>query len=146
MVQSPTERLTETAARAAVGADRVERDREAWNLPRAPVGTVTRRVRQRGLDWEDFRDLYYPGTRRHNFRAMWLTAPTRSRRLPVMKRLLSKRGKQKAAHPTSARARLNASSARRNTAHRFDSYRESARWLSLKPSRLCTFSSTVAPT
>jgi hypothetical protein len=70
MVQSPTERLTETAARAAVGADRVERDREAWNLPRAPVGTVTRRVRQRGLDWEDFRDLYYPGTRRHNFRAI----------------------------------------------------------------------------
>jgi hypothetical protein len=66
MVQS----LNETAARAAVGADQVERDREAWSPPRAPVGTVAHRVRQRGLDWEDFRDLYYPGTRRHNFRAI----------------------------------------------------------------------------
>ena len=69
MTQLLTETLTE-AAQAAAKADHLERDREAWNLPRAPVGTVARRVRQRGLDWEGFRDRYYPDSRRHNFKAI----------------------------------------------------------------------------
>ena len=63
MVQSPTETLTE-AAQAAVTADHQERDREAWNLPRPPWAYRAR------LDWDGFRDLYYPDSRRHNLEAI----------------------------------------------------------------------------
>ena len=69
MVQSLTERPTEAAAQAALDADHQERDREAWNLPRA-VQTVSYKTHREGLDWEEFRDRYYPNTRRHNFEAI----------------------------------------------------------------------------
>ena len=69
MTQSLTATLAESA-QAALREDHHDLDREAWNLPRAPVGTVAREVRQRGLDWEGFRDLYYPDSRRHNFQAI----------------------------------------------------------------------------
>jgi hypothetical protein len=69
MVQSPTETLTE-AAQAAVTADHQERDREAWNIPRAPVDTVVHGADRDRLDWDGFRDLYYPNSRRHNLKAI----------------------------------------------------------------------------
>ena len=68
MVQLLTETLIEDA-QAALAADHLERDREAWNLPQAPV-TVSPGVHRDGLDWDGFRDLYYPDSRRHNFEAI----------------------------------------------------------------------------
>lgn len=68
MVQSLTERPTEAAAQAALRADHQERDREAWNLPRASVETVSHGAHR--LDWDGFRDLYYPDSRRHNLEAI----------------------------------------------------------------------------
>jgi hypothetical protein len=65
MVQSPAETLTE-AAQADVTADHQERDREAWNLPRASTDGAYRAP----LDWDGFRDLYYPDSRRHNLEAI----------------------------------------------------------------------------
>jgi len=63
MVQSLTEPLTE-AAQAAIRADR-ELDRVAWNLPRNPPEIVSHEAHRDGLDWDSFRDLYHPDTRRH---------------------------------------------------------------------------------
>jgi hypothetical protein len=68
MTQSPIARLT-ASAQVAVRADHLGRDREAWNVPRAP-GTAAPGARERGLDWEEFMDLYYPDSRRHNFAAI----------------------------------------------------------------------------
>jgi hypothetical protein len=65
--KSFTEPLTE-AARAALETDELERDREAWNLPRAPGDTNG--AYQGGLDWDGFRDLYFPESRRHNLKAI----------------------------------------------------------------------------
>jgi hypothetical protein len=70
MVQSLTERPTEAAAHAALRADHLERDREAWNLPRASVETVSFGAHRDRLDWDGFRDLYYPDSRRHNLNAI----------------------------------------------------------------------------
>ena len=69
MVHSLTETLTE-AAQAAVTADHQERDREAWNLPRASVGTLSHEAYRDGLDWDGYRDLYYPDSRRHDLKAI----------------------------------------------------------------------------
>ena len=69
MTQSLTETLTE-ASQAAGKAEHVERDREGWNLPRAPVEAVSPGVHRDGLDWDGFRDLYYPDSRRHNLEAI----------------------------------------------------------------------------
>ena len=69
MTQSLIERPP-NAAHAAIAADHAERDREAWNLPRAPVGAAFRRPHREGLNWDDFRDLYYPDSRRHNLEAI----------------------------------------------------------------------------
>ncbi len=69
MVQLLPETLTE-AAQAAVTADHLERDREAWNLPRAPVDSVVHGAYRDRLDWNGFRDLYYPDSRRHNLEAI----------------------------------------------------------------------------
>lgn len=69
MTQSLAETLTE-GARAAVVADHLERDREAWNLPIAPAETASRGTHPDGLDWNGFRDLYYPQSRRHNLEAI----------------------------------------------------------------------------
>ena len=70
MVKTLIERPTEAASRAAVDADHQERDRKAWNLPRASVRTAPRRRHPDGLDWDSFRDLYYPASRRHNLTAI----------------------------------------------------------------------------
>jgi hypothetical protein len=70
MVKTLIERPTEAASQAAVNADHRERDRKAWNLPRASVRTAPRRRHRDGLDWDSFRDLYYPSTRRHDFDAI----------------------------------------------------------------------------
>ena len=70
MVKTLTERPTEAASQAAVKADHQERNRKAWNLPRASVRTAPRRRHRDGLDWDSFRDLYYPSTHRHDFEAI----------------------------------------------------------------------------
>jgi hypothetical protein len=49
-----------------VKADLAERDREAWNLPRAPAKAAPQRRDRVGLDWDSFRDLYYPSIRGHD--------------------------------------------------------------------------------
>ena len=70
MVKTLTVRPTEAALQAAVKADHQERDRKAWNLPRASV-EAAEQVRYRdGLEWDSFRDLYYPSTHRHDFEAI----------------------------------------------------------------------------
>ena len=68
-MQSLTETLT-AAAQAELRADDLKRDREAWNLPRASVETVSVGAYRDGLDWDGFRDLYYPDSRRHNLKAI----------------------------------------------------------------------------
>jgi hypothetical protein len=70
MVKTLTEQPSEAASQAAVKADHQERNRKAWNLPRASVRTAPRRRHRDGLDWDSFRDLYYPSTRRHDFAAI----------------------------------------------------------------------------
>jgi hypothetical protein len=55
MVQSPTKPLAEGAAQATLAADRRERDREAHRDE---------------LNWDGFRDLYYPDSRRHDLKAI----------------------------------------------------------------------------
>ena len=70
MVKTLIGRPTEAASQAAVRADHQERDRKAWNFPRASVRTAPRRRHRDGLDWDSFRDLYYPSTRRHDFDAI----------------------------------------------------------------------------
>jgi hypothetical protein len=65
--------LTKTlagATQAALKADHWGRDRVAWNLPRDPVEIVSYVESRDGLDWDSFRDLYYPDSRRHNFEAI----------------------------------------------------------------------------
>ena len=68
MVQSLTEPLTE-GAQAALSANR-ELDRVAWNLPRNAPEIVSHGVQGGGLDWDSFRDLYHPDTRRHALKAI----------------------------------------------------------------------------
>jgi hypothetical protein len=69
MVQSLTERPSEAPPQAAASAEHRERNRKAWNLPRA-VTTVTYGTQRDGLDWDDFRDLNYPNSHRHDFEAI----------------------------------------------------------------------------
>ena len=45
------ERPTEAASQAAVRASNQERNRKAWNLPRAPLLTASERRHRDGLDW-----------------------------------------------------------------------------------------------
>ena len=68
-MQTLTKPLTR-AAQAALKADHLERDRVAWNIPRDPVEIVSHAESRDGLDWDSFRDLYYPSTRRHDFEAI----------------------------------------------------------------------------
>jgi len=59
MVQTLTEPLTE-AAQTALRDDHRERDRVAWNVPRASVRTGPRKAYRDGLDWDGFVDRYHP--------------------------------------------------------------------------------------
>ena len=67
MVQLVAESPTE-AAQVALRDDHRERDRVAWNLPRPSVDVS--RAYGDGLDWDGFRDLYYPDSRRHDLEAI----------------------------------------------------------------------------
>ena len=69
MVQLLSKTLTDSA-QAAIKADHLERDREAWNLPQTPVEAISPGTHRGGLDWDGFRDLYYPDSRRHNLQAI----------------------------------------------------------------------------
>ena len=61
------EPLTEAAQ--ALRAAR-ELDRVAWNFPRNPPENVSHGAHGDALDWDSFRDLYYPDTRRHDLDAI----------------------------------------------------------------------------
>jgi hypothetical protein len=68
MTQALTESLTEAAQAAAI-ADHLERERDAWNSA-TPIGNEARVTHRDGLDWNGFRDAYYPDSRRHDFKAI----------------------------------------------------------------------------
>jgi len=68
MPTSLTERLAEAASLAAPSAEQHARNREAWNLPQGSVTTAS--AHRGGLDWDRFRDLYYPDSRRHDLTAI----------------------------------------------------------------------------
>ena len=57
------------ATQWALDLKRQERNREAWNLPRAVHNRASGTHRD-GLDWAEFKERYYPGSRRHNFEAI----------------------------------------------------------------------------
>ena len=61
---------SEGASEAAVRADHEERDRKAWNLPRATAKPASAARHRDGLSWDEFRDLYYPNSRRHTLEAI----------------------------------------------------------------------------
>lgn len=67
MAQSVTER--ERAPASPSAAD-VQRDDEAWNLPRLSVKTGEQATVRDRLDWEGFVEARFPGTRRHNLEAI----------------------------------------------------------------------------
>ena len=62
-------RPNEAATRWALDLKHQERNREAWNLPRA-VRTGASGTPRDGLNWAEFRERYYPGSRRQNFEAI----------------------------------------------------------------------------
>jgi hypothetical protein len=65
MVHPSSEGPARPTTGASLGAHRT-RKREARSLPRVPAETA----RPDGLDWDHFRDLYYPASRRHNLAAI----------------------------------------------------------------------------
>jgi hypothetical protein len=58
------------AARTPVEATDVERNAEAWNLPRAPRETGAREAPRAHLEWQEFVAAHFPNTRRHNLAAI----------------------------------------------------------------------------
>jgi hypothetical protein len=62
-------RPNEATTQWALDLRRQERNREAWNLPRAVQNRASGTHRD-GLDWAEFKERYYPGSRRHNFEAI----------------------------------------------------------------------------
>ena len=65
--------LSETlaeAAHAAVEPSDWERDRVAWNLPRAPRAAIASASHRDRLGWEEFVAANFPGSRRHNLEAI----------------------------------------------------------------------------
>jgi hypothetical protein len=61
LIEGPARPTTQTSLRA-----HRKRRRDAWNLPRISAKTA----HPDGLDWDHFRDLYYPDSRRHNLEAI----------------------------------------------------------------------------
>ncbi len=68
MTESLSEALTEVA-QDTVKARAWERDREAWNLPRAAAATPSMTADRR-LDWQEFAAAFYPASRRHDLEAI----------------------------------------------------------------------------
>lgn len=68
LVPPPGPMLVE-AAQATAAADARALDRVAWNTPRDPA-TLPDLAAPEGLDWDSFRDLYHPDSRRHNLTAI----------------------------------------------------------------------------
>jgi hypothetical protein len=66
MVQSLTGRATGPVALVVARGEHGQRVTGARNLPRAFVGARDRD----GLDWDGFRDRYYPASRRHHLEAI----------------------------------------------------------------------------
>ena len=69
IARSLSETLAE-AAHAAVEPSDWERDRVAWNLPRAPQGAIAREPHRDQLGWEEFVAARFPRSRRHNLEAI----------------------------------------------------------------------------
>lgn len=69
MTQSRTEGPSEFAHEAGTPGE-WERDREAWNLPRAVAVKASARGDRDGLDWDGFSATYFPGGGRHNLEAI----------------------------------------------------------------------------
>jgi hypothetical protein len=69
LAQSLAVRPNEAATQWALDLERQERNREAWNLPRA-VRTRASGTHRDGLNWAEFKERYYPRSRRHNFEAI----------------------------------------------------------------------------
>jgi hypothetical protein len=69
IARSLSETLAE-AAHAAVEPSDWERDRVAWNLPRAPQGATAREPHRVRLGWEEFVAAHFPRSRRHNLEAI----------------------------------------------------------------------------
>ena len=65
MVHSSIERPTRPTMQTSPTARR-KRGRDAWNLPQIPANTA----HPDGLDWDHFRDLYHPDSRRHDLDAI----------------------------------------------------------------------------
>ncbi len=65
MAQSAT-----ASTRVSTSADDRRRDDEAWNLPRRSVLTAKQATARVGLDWAEFVEAYFPGSRRHNLEAV----------------------------------------------------------------------------
>jgi hypothetical protein len=73
-----------TAEDAKEAADR-ELDRVAWNLPRAPVpARVQEAPPNDELDWEAFVTAFFPGSRRHDLKALVAYAAHKRARQPVV--------------------------------------------------------------
>ena len=68
MTQPLTEALVE-AAREAARTDVWERDQVAWNLPGASEEEPAAPPSM-DLDWVGFSQAFYPGSRRHDLRAI----------------------------------------------------------------------------
>ena len=60
-IQGPTRPTTQTSLR-----EHRQQRREDWNLRQISLETAD----SDGLDWDHFRDLYYPESRRHDFQAI----------------------------------------------------------------------------
>ena len=58
------------SARPSVSADDRRRDDEAWNVPGRSSDTGGQATAEAGLDWVEFVDAYFPGSRRHNLAAV----------------------------------------------------------------------------
>jgi hypothetical protein len=69
MTQSLTEAPTD-AARTAVRAGDLERDRVAWNLPGQSEESATETGAGDGLDWAEFTAARFPASGRHDLKAI----------------------------------------------------------------------------
>ena len=65
MVHSSIERPTRPTMQTSLLANR-KQGRKAWNLPQLAAKTA----HPDRLDWDHFRDLYHPDSRRHNLEAI----------------------------------------------------------------------------